>query len=103
MEIMISGEVLGNFGVMSATVLAMVEAIKRAIYLIRPKPIPDRVSVIVALVISFGVAFGYTAYLGDWTVLTVILAVGNGFGIFGASTAGYKVLKPKLKKLKEVI
>lgn len=103
MEIMISGDVLGNFGVMSATVLAVVEAIKRAIYLIRPKAIPDRTSVIIALVISFAVAFGYTAYLDNWTVLSVFLAIANGFGIFGASTAGYKVLKPKLKKLKEVI
>ena len=33
MEVMISAEVLGNFGIMSATVIAIVEAIKRLINL----------------------------------------------------------------------
>jgi len=103
MEVMISAEVLGNFGLMSATVIATVEALKRVIYLVRPKQIPDRVSIILALVVSFGTSFAYTAYVGDWAVMAIFLAIANSFAIFGASTAGYKGIKPKLKKLKEVI
>ena len=103
MEVMISEEILGNFGAMSASVIAVVEALKRVIYIIRPKPIPDRVSVIVALVISFAVSFGYTAYMSNWTVLGIFLAIGNAFAIFGAATAGYKLVKPRVAKLKEVI
>jgi len=100
MEVMISAEVLGNFGLMSATVIAIVEAIKRVIYLIRPKQIPDKVSIILALVASFGASFAYTAYLGNWTVAGIFLAIGNAFAIFGAATAGYKGIKPRLEKLK---
>ena len=103
MEVMISAEVLGNFGVMSATVIAIVEALKRVVYLIRPKPIPDRISIILALVASFGASFAYTAYLGNWTIASVFLAIGNAFAIFGAATAGYKGIKPRLNKLKDVI
>ena len=101
MEIMISAEILGNFGAMSASVIAVVEAIKRVIYLIRPEPIPDRVSVIIALVMSFGASFGYTAYMGDWNVLTIILAIGNAFAIFGAATAGYKLVKGQTERIEK--
>jgi len=103
MEVMISTEVLGNFAVMSASVIAIVEALKRVVYLIRPKPIPDKVSIILALVASFVFSFGYTAYMQNWAVLAIFLAIGNAFAIFGAATAGYKGIKPKLKKLKDVI
>ena len=101
MEVMISAEVLGNFGIMSATVIAVVEAIKRVINLCTQKRIPVKVLVIMSLVIAFGFSFAYTAYVGNWTVLSVILAIANGFGIFGAATAGYKVVKEQTKKIEK--
>ena len=101
MEVMISAEVLGNFGIMSATVIAVVEAIKRVISLCTQKRIPVRALVIMSLVIAFGFSFAYTAYTGSWTVLSIFLAIANGFGIFGASTAGYKVIKEQTKKIEK--
>ena len=101
MEVMISAEVLGNFGIMSATVIAIVEAIKRLINLCSGKKVPVRALVIMSLVIAFGFSFAYTAYTQNWTVLSVVLAIANGLGIFGAATAGYKVVKERTKKIEK--
>ena len=101
MEVMISAEVLGNFGIMSATVIAIVEAIKRLINLCSGKKVPVRALVIMSLIIAFGFSFAYVAYVGNWTILSVALAIANGFGIFGAATAGYKVVKEQTKKIEK--
>ena len=101
MEVMISAEVLGNFGIMSATVIAIVEAIKRMVSLCSEKRIPVKALVIMSLVIAFGFSFAHTACTQDWTILSVVLAIANGFGIFGAATAGYKVIKKQTKNIEK--
>ena len=60
-----------------------------------------RALVIMSLIIAFGFSFAYVAYVGNWTILSVALAIANGFGIFGAATAGYKLVKEQTKKIEK--
>jgi len=97
MEVPITIESLATPAVATALVITATEVIKKSIMLVVPKKkkLPDVVPIITALSLSLGITVGTTLLLGSITVASIILAVLNGFAIFGSATGGYRAAKKR--------
>jgi len=96
MQELITIDVLNNFAGATAAVVAVTEFIKKTVMLIAPKKkIPNIAQIIIALITSMGVTVGTTILSGTITVMIIILAVVNGFAVFGAATGSYQAAKKR--------
>jgi hypothetical protein len=94
MEELITIDVLNSFAGATAIVLTATEILKKTAMLITPKKkMPDIVPILMALGTSLGVTIGTTIMAGTVTVVSIILAIVNGFAVFGSATGGYRAAK----------
>ena len=91
-----SVEVLQTFAGQSGAVLAVVEAIKKAVEMFVKKKIDNRIWIGLALAVSFGISFGTTVLTVGVTIMTGIFAFFNSFAVFGAATAAFRGAKEHL-------
>ena len=101
MEELITLDVLKSFAGATAVVITATEVIKKSIMLVVPKKkkLPDIVPILVALGSSLAVTVGTTILSGAITVVSIILAVLNGFAVFGSATGSYRAAKIRNPKI----
>ena len=101
MEELITLDVLKSFAGATAVVITATEVIKKSIMLVVPKKkkLPDIVPILVALGSSLGVTLGTVFISGGVTTLNIILAVLNGFAVFGSATGSYRAAKIRNPKI----